>query len=60
MVGLLAVGFVANLLMRPVAAKHHVKDGADSTNPYPQELEGAQASTPGASATTTTTAGGQR
>ena len=60
MVGLLVVGFVANLLMRPVAAKHHVKDGADGSTPYPQELEGAQASTPGASATTTTTAGSQR
>ena len=60
MVGLLVIGFVANLLMRPVAAKHHLTEGADSTSPYPQELEGAQASTPGASATTTTSVGGQR
>jgi MFS family permease len=27
MVGLLVIGFVANLLMRPVAAKHHLQDG---------------------------------
>ena len=44
MVGLLVVGFVANLLMRPVAEKHHVRT-EDQPAPYPNELEGAQAQT---------------
>lgn len=50
MVGLLVVGFVANLLMRPVASKHHVK--TDTAAPYAAELEGAAAHTPGAAPTT--------
>jgi MFS family permease len=60
MVGLLVVGFVANLLVRPVAEKHHVQDAGAS--PYPGELEGAAASTPSASAVanSTSTAGGKR
>jgi MFS family permease len=60
MVGLLVVGFVANLLVRPVAEKHHVQNAGAS--PYPGELEGAAASTPSASAVanSTSTAGGKR
>ncbi|MEX2291224.1 MAG: OFA family MFS transporter [Mycobacteriales bacterium] len=56
MVGLLVVGFVANLLMRPVAAKHHVAE--DGAAPYSNELEGAAAATPGASPTDRPTSGG--
>jgi MFS family permease len=49
MVGLLVIGFVANLLMRPVASKHHVQ--TDTAPPYAAELEGASAQTPGAAPT---------
>jgi MFS family permease len=58
MVGLLVLGFLANLLMRPVAAKHHVKTGKASA--YPAELEGASASTPSAAAVPTEPEGGSR
>jgi MFS family permease len=39
MVGLLVLGFVANLLVRPVADKHHVP--CEPAEPYPHDLEGA-------------------
>ena len=48
MVGLLVVGFVANLLMRPVAEKHHVP--CEPMEPYPHDLEGASAHTAAAGA----------
>jgi hypothetical protein len=41
MVGLLDVGFVANLLMRPVAENHHVP--CEPMTPYPHDLEDASA-----------------
>jgi MFS family permease len=51
MVGLLVVGFVANLLMRPVAERHHVE--CEPTHTYPHDLEGANASTVPAGAVST-------
>ena len=41
MVGLLVIGFVANLLVRPVAEKHH--ETTDEGSPYPDSGEGAAA-----------------
>ncbi|HWH28721.1 MAG TPA: OFA family MFS transporter [Mycobacteriales bacterium] len=63
MVGLLVVGFVANLLMRPVAEKHHVQ--CEPIEAYPHDLEGASAQTRAAGAlsedrTARPTAGGRQ
>jgi MFS family permease len=46
MVGLLVVGFIANLLMRPVAEKHHVK--CEPEEVFARDLEDASIRTPGA------------
>jgi MFS family permease len=51
MVGLLVVGFVANLLVRPVADKHHLPSGADS---YPRDPVLASTNAPERTPTTTT------
>jgi MFS family permease len=55
MVGLLAVGFVANLLVRPVSERHHepVDETAYPTGPTPGA--GSARLTPAAAGTTTTT-----
>jgi MFS family permease len=54
MVGLLVVGFVSNLLVRPVSSQHHLPSDGGSAPPYPTELEGASAAAPAAGAVSTT------